>query len=356
MQAKKDISSIPEEYRGLVLKLIGINQDYCLEFRKQAQMLNEHVRKHPTKIMVFKCMDGRILFSSFTGTPLGFLRNFRNLGGQFDFGWKGLKAALTSTVQKNHEEGRGCLAIITYHHSKGDNAKRGCAGYKCNVKASIDGAMAFKRQIKDAYRGLPYHIFPIVVGIETDEESLKFHNGNGKFLDLASDDIKPSITEDEMFEKLLDLYEHIPGNILADLNPLLMGNVKHVNKIRASNRPITKLEHREWIIGVGGASAYDWLHVPNTALLVGQYNPNIEKPIAEALRVIRSSWEPGKKFLYMSAASYGGNNYEQLVMPEVKYYARSIRETAEKFYPEMLQDMYLVRALVDSYTQEIKIV
>lgn len=354
MQAKKDLSVIPAEFIGLVLKLMEINKDYCKEFRRQAQMLNDHVRKHPTKIMVFKCMDGRILFSSFTETPLGSLRNFRNLGGQFDLGWKGLKAALTSTVQRNHEEGRGCLAIITYHHSKGD-PKRGCAGYKCNVKASIEGAMAFKKQIRDAYRGLPYHIFPIVVGIETDEESLKFHNGAGKSLDLACD-ADPNISEDEMFNKLLDLYDYIPGNILADLSPLLMGNVRHIEKIRSSNRPITELEHGEWIVGVGGASAYDWLHIPNTALLVGQYNPNIEKPIAEALKVIRHNWKPGKKFLYMSAASFGGNNYEQLVMPEVRYYARSIRETAEKFYPELLPDMYLVRALVDSYTQLIKIV
>jgi hypothetical protein len=58
----------------------------------------------------------------------------------------------------------------------------------------------------------------------------------------------------------------------------------------------------------------------------------------------------------MSAASYGSNNHEQLVMPEVRYYARSIRETAEQFFPEMLPDMFLVRALVDSYTQEMRIV
>jgi hypothetical protein len=285
---------------------------------------------------------------------LGFLRSFRNLGGQFDLGWKGLKAALTSTVQKNHDEGRGCLAIITYHYSKGD-PKRGCAAYKYNVKASIDGAMAFRKQIRDAYRGLPYHIFPIVVGIETDNESLKFHNSKGECLDLL-DYAGLDISEGEIFNKLLALYEYIPGNILADLSPLLMGNVRHINKIKLLNRPITKLEHGEWIVGVGGASAYEWLHVPNTALLVGQYNPNIEKPIKKALDVIRESWKPGKKFLYMSAASYGGNNHEQLVMPEVRYYARSIRETAEIFHPEMLPDMCLVRALVDSYTQEIRIV
>jgi hypothetical protein len=339
------------------LKLIEINKDYCHEFRKQAQMLNDYVIKHPTKIMVFKCMDGRILFSSFTETPLGSLRNFRNLGGQFDLGWKGLKAAFTSTVQKNHDEGRGCLAIITYHYSKGD-VKRGCAGYKYNIKASIDGAMALKKQIKDAYRGVPYHVFPIVVGIETDLESLIFHNGkvDGKAVSVNLAEMRSNITSEEMFGELLSLYPYIPGNILADLNPLLMGNMRHIERIRTSNRPIADLEHGEWILGVGGASAYDWLHVPNTALLVGQYNPNIEKPISEALHVIRNSWEPGKKFLYMSAASYGGNNYESLVMPEVRYYARSIRETAEKFYPEMLPDMYLVRALVDSYTQEIKIV
>ena len=349
----KDLATIPAEFSGLVSNLIAINKDYCREFRRQAQMLNEYVRKHPTQIMVFKCMDGRILFSSFTETPLGSLKNFRNLGGQFNFGWKGLMAAFTSTVQENHDLGRGCLAIITYHYSKGD-PKRGCAGYKYNVKASMDGAMKFKRQIKDAYRGLPYHIYPIVVGIETDEESLKFHNGNGEEFDLAK--VDPQITEAEMFNELLLLYDYIPGDMLADLSPLLMGNVRHTNKIKASNRPVAEMMHGEWIIGAGGATAYEWLHVPNTALLVGQYNPNIERPISEALHVIRGNWEPGKKFLSLSAASYGGNVYAQLVMPQVRYYSRIIRETAQKNYPELMNDMFPVMALVDKRTQQLMIV
>lgn len=352
MQVKENLLSVPEQFQGLVSELIQINKDYCHEFRSQAQLLKKYKLEHPTKVMVFKCMDGRIAFPTFTETPLGFLRNFRNLGGQFNLGWKGLKAALTGVVQKSHDEGRGTLAIITYHFSKGD-PKRGCAGHKCNVKASIDGAMAFKKQIKEAYNGLPYHFFPIVVGIETDEEALIFHNGNGNLFDLAT--VDGNITEDEMFGKLLSLYEYIPAAILADLNPILMGNVNHIKKVRSSSRQIADLEHGEWIVGAGGATAYEWLHVPNAAILVGQYNPNIERPIREALGVIRKSWKPGKKFLYMSAASYGGNNYEQLVIPEVKYYARIIRETAEKFHPELIPDMYRVRALVNAETQVMKL-
>lgn len=352
MQVKENPPAVPEQFQGLVSSLIAINNDYCATFRKQAKMLKEYQRKHPTKIVVFKCMDGRIGFPKFTGTPLGFLRNFRNLGGQFNFGWKGLKAAVTDVVQKSHDEGRGSLAIITYHYSKGDS-KRGCAGHKCNIDASITGAMAFKRQLKGSYAGLPFSFFPIVVGIETDEEALKFHSGNGEVFDLAQ--VNEDITSDEMFEKLLSLYTDIPGNVLDDLNPLLMGNIKHIKQIRASDRLLTDLEHGEWIVGAGGATAYDWLHVPNTALLVGQYNPNIERPIKEALGVIRKNWTPGKKFLYMAAASYGGNNYEQLVVPEVKYYARMIHETADKFYPELISDMYRVRGLVNIETQVLKL-
>ncbi len=350
MQAEENPRNVTVE--ELLHNLVEINKDYCHRFRSQAQILKKYKLKHPTKIMIFKCMDGRIAFPTFTETPLGFLRNFRNLGGQFNFGWKGLKAALTDAVWKSHEEGRGTLAIITYHYSKGD-PKRGCAGHKCNIEASINGAMAFKKQIKNAYNGLPYRFFPIIVGIETDEESLQFHNGDGDSFNLAT--LHEEITEEEMFEKLLSLYEYIPGDILADLIPLLMGNMKHIKKIRNSNRQITDLEHGEWIVGAGGATAYDWLHVPNAAILVGQYNPNIERPIKEALGVIRKNWEPGKKFLYMSAASYGGSNHAQLVIPEVKYYSRIIRETADKFFPELIPDMHRVRALVDNDTQVMKL-
>jgi hypothetical protein len=120
------------------------------------------------------------------------------------------------------------------------------------------------------------------------------------------------------------------------------------------------MDHGEWIVGVGGASAFDFLHVPNTAIIVGQYNPNLGRVIKQALKVIKDHWKEGNKFLALTAASYGktpmGMVYEQHVMEDVRYYNRLIREVAGKHFPELVPHMLPVRVLVDAETQKMKIV
>lgn len=45
-----------------------------------------HLARHPTAILVLKCMDGRINIPVATQTPKGIILPFRNLGGFFQPG------------------------------------------------------------------------------------------------------------------------------------------------------------------------------------------------------------------------------------------------------------------------------
>ncbi|KFC49974.1 hypothetical protein DK37_23330, partial [Halomonas sp. SUBG004] len=65
--------------------------------------------KHPTSIVVMKCMDGRIHIPHATQTPLGIITPFRNLGGIFDLGWPYLGELLTETVLQATQSGRATL-------------------------------------------------------------------------------------------------------------------------------------------------------------------------------------------------------------------------------------------------------
>jgi hypothetical protein len=215
--------------------------------------------------------------------------------------------------------------------------------------------MGFKKQMERAYKGLPHQIIPIVVGIETDEEALIFHNESKVPLNLAK--VFKDTDEEEMFLKLSDLYEEsMPMQMRLDLLPLLMGNIQHIRKVRESNRPIIAMEHNEWIVGVGGGTAFDPLHVPNAAILVGQYNPNLGKVIREALGLINDHLKPGDVFLSLAAASYGRGVYESHAMEDVRYYSRLVREVAHEYYHHLLPRMHSVRGVVNIETQKIKLV
>jgi hypothetical protein len=353
---KEYLSTVPEAFKPLVANLLAINDSYAEEL--ELQMLNpkkdlrKYIEDHPTKIMVFKCMDGRILFSAFTGTPKGFLRNFRNLGGQFNHGWARLRDIIFAIVKKAHVQGNGSIAIITYHYSKGSKT-RGCAAYNFNEVEAMKGAFSFKKQIERAYKTLGYHFVPIVVGIETDEDALILHNDHGDMLNLA--DVPKNISKRAIHEHIRQLYPHMTMQMRMDLLPLIMGNIKHVAELRKTERSIIALDHNEWIIGVGGATAFDFLHIPNTAILVGQYNPNLERPIKKAFEVYKQHWQPGKKFLQLTAASYGDEVPRSFAYDDVKYYSRLAREVATEHFSSLLPDMFQVRGLLNLTSQKLEI-
>ncbi|MDD5463993.1 MAG: carboxysome shell carbonic anhydrase [Candidatus Moranbacteria bacterium] len=343
---------VPAEFEGKVDDLMQINADYSEAFLAQSHELHKYKEKHPTKMLIFKCADGRLLFSKFCKTRLGYLRNFRNIGGKFNMGWLTFQQGLSRILEDNHRAGNGCLAIVTYHFSKGD-PKRGCAGYDFNTKKSIEGASGFRGQMERAYRGL-CQLYPIVVGIETDEEALILHNNHGGKVYLSK--MPTHITEEEMSAYLVAFFGDMPEQMRYDLLPLLMGNIRHIAEVRKSKREIMELDHKEWILGVGGGSAFDFLHIPNVALIAGQYNPNLGKVIKQAFGVIKSHWHDDKKFLTLAAVSYGPGIHEQHARMVVNYYNRLIHEVASEFFHELLPHMYQVRGLIDIETQKMKIV
>ncbi|HEY4521164.1 MAG TPA: hypothetical protein VJL57_02065 [Candidatus Paceibacterota bacterium] len=75
-----------------------------------------------------------------------------------------------------------------------------------------------------------------------------------------------------------------PKEILDDLLPLIVGNQKYVKDMRGQNRPAVDMEHKEQIIAVG--RGFDWLHLPNRALIIGPYDPRWEDAVAVAGTIV----------------------------------------------------------------------
>ena len=99
--------------------------------------------------------------------------------------------------------------------------------------------------------------------------------------------------EDSILREIARLLPHIPQVVQRDLLPLVMNNIRHIGEVRKANRPIAELEHKEWVIAVG--TGFDWLHLPNTAFIIGSYDPNFQEAIRIATTLIRKRIEESEK-------------------------------------------------------------
>ena len=250
-----------------------------------------YLAEHPTAIAVLKCMDGRVNIPVVTNTPVGILMPFRNLGGMFDLGWPHLGEVLAHHVQRMVSQGRRVLFLITYHFSKGDT-HRGCAGFKYDTEAAIRHTYQIRRQLEHIFGEAHGTVYPLVCGLETDEDALIVHGHDGNKLDLAA--LAPG-EPSRLEARLAALLPDMPAQMRADLLPLLAGNLVRIGQVReqiARNERALDIVHREWMICLG--RGFDFLHTPNVALIIGPYSPRLDEPVKTAASIIQANMQAGR--------------------------------------------------------------
>jgi hypothetical protein len=104
---------------------------------------------------------------------------------------------------------------------------------------------------------------------------------------------------------LAELFPEMPQQVRRDLLPLLAGNLSHIAEVRQMHRA-ADIEHREWMICLG--RGFDFLHMPNLALIVGPYSPELADPIAKAAGIIEANMRRGRipddGFLLLASVPY----------------------------------------------------
>jgi len=304
-----------------------------------------YLARHPTAIAVMKCMDGRINIPVATRTPLGIIQPFRNLGGMFDLGWPHLGEVLANHVHRMVAAGRRVLTLITYHYSKGD-PRRGCAGFNYDTAAAVAHTYAIKRQMEHTFGKGHETVYPVVCGFETDEDALVLHGANGERLDLASLEPGQSAT---LAPRLAALLPDMPAQVRDDLLPLLHGNLDHIAEVRRSERALD-IEHREWMICLG--RGFDFLHMPNLALIVGPYSPNLDDPIRKAAGIIEANMDAGRiprdGFLLLASVPYDEIGVDR-ARAELKsrFLADFAADVIRHDYPDLAAKMAVRTAVLD---------
>lgn len=275
--------------------LLKRNKDKSEQFIKPANRIARRFyrEKHPTEIAAFKCMDGRLNLPVITKIPEGIVNPFRQIAGVFDLGDPYLGFLIESWINYSIKKVRKCLVLSTYHFSKGDH-HRGCAGHKENTVQAIEWAKRLVNQHTLVFGEISERsvVYPIVVGIETDSDSLIFHGSSGEVFNIYDN---LSLSEKEIENKIVELYPRMSFDIVKDLLVIILGNIEHVKCIKEKGKSGLDLVHSESIICIG--RGFGWLHEPNKALIIGPFKNelfSVEDAIQTAGNIVLKNIKEGR--------------------------------------------------------------
>jgi hypothetical protein len=342
-----------EEKVNFIIKLGKQNGSI---YRQQELLRRQYLATSGTAFAVFKCMDGRIHLPTITNMMMGIIKPFRSMGGKFNLGWPFLTEKLTNWVLRNIDGGKKCLLIVTYHFSKGDS-HRGCAGFNYDTEAAFQSTIVLRDEINYLFGKNNHAVFPVIIGIETDEDALIVHGENPeKKLDFSS--LDPAAETPSILEKIKELFPKMDHKVASDFTSLIGGNLKHVEKIKKTGRELEDIRHREFMIGFG--RSFDWFHRPNTALIIGPYDLDISKHLITAASLIEKNISDGMisqdGWILSTCTGHDGSGIKRR-MAKLKSYQQAVfaeRVIREKFSDSFFKKMKTIRIVVDERNRRLE--
>jgi hypothetical protein len=339
-------------------------KDRVLEKNRQVQsaLINggfaareKYRQTHKTKLLHTSCMDGRMRLGHFSGLPLGVVETFYNIGGVFDVTWPEFEKDLTRLRKKADGVYVPAVLAVGYHYSK-SNPNLGCKGHGYDKEASIIACNAFVSQLQSQQSDL----YGVVVGLETDTDSVLIHGKNGQLFNTA-----------EMNEVSGDIYRDAVKAIVPDMAPEMFndflsfveGLQKKTMKTMTEGRFGRDLDHREYVLGLGPVGAFDWLEDRNTALLIGPYSPTSDIAVEKAAGILDvnllSSQIPSEDGLVVVVAETwnqlepdGRENARQHAQYRTTRALEIIKESA----PKLMSSLGVITGIVETTTQRLEVV
>lgn len=271
----------------IIQEVLEWNRAQSAEFCDASLARQRHRAIHPTEIAALKCMDGRLNLALMTKTPPGIIYPFRSMGGRFSMAWPWFGDLIDEWVAYGISKGRCSVIMVTYHFSRSNNEHLGCKGWGYDKEGAMAAARQIVKEIEHVFGARQREVRAIVVGLETDEDALVFH-GEGD-LDLGT---LETTDEQVLWNRFRAIYPGMSVEMLRDLFHFVKGNVAHIAETRTKRREPIDLDHRENIIAVG--RGFDWLHMPNRALIIGPYGYEWANEVAVAGKIVLSNLKAGR--------------------------------------------------------------
>jgi hypothetical protein len=129
--------------------------------------------------------------------------------------------------------------------------------------------------------------------------------------------------------------------MLEDFVELVVRNQHHVKEIIAQDRHPMDLDHRESVICFG--RGFDWLHVPNKALIIGPFGNDLSASIITAGNLILGNIkagrvDPSKGVVVMTAGLFytEGRNKHRIMLKSYELYSYA-KKLLEENVPELFK-------------------
>lgn len=248
---------------NFVQTVLDYNTAQSKEYARLAGERKSIIAAHPTKVIAFVCMDGRINFPLIAGLPFGVVSSFRSMGGIFDLGFPRFKKTLVQAVRETLAQKRNCLLVTTYHFSKGDK-NRGCKGWNYDTESAKLGAEKLCAELEKMFASVKDRVYPVVLGIETDEDRF----------------VIPDNVPLQKFSRAVQ----------KDIGFIVSENMKHAWNL--PKRTEKEMQHGEGIIAVG--TGFDWLHSYNKAIIIGPWCEDIEPSVIAGAEIVLSNLKGGR--------------------------------------------------------------
>ncbi len=339
--------------------LLDLNKRHSERFSSEAERGERRLyrSRHPLEIIAFKCMDGRLNLSVMTKTAPGIIQPMRNVGAKFRLGWPFMRETMAEHYEYALKQGRSCLAIATYHYSRGD-INRGCAGFKGDVNAARAFASGLKKDHLYVF-GDGAAFYTILVGLETDLDALILHGDNED--DMVDVSTLTDVSIEDLKALLRRLYPKMSNEMLRDFLPLIVGNIEHIKEVRVANRPVADITHREWVLAFG--RGFDWFHEPNTAIIVGPFDPEPEHPLVTASELLLHNLNEGRipreaGVVLVSSAPYryrAGYDQKAAILKAQWHNEFAMKIIAEKV-PDLLPYLAQLTAVMNTETRALEVI
>ncbi len=165
------------------------------------------------------------------------------------------------------------------------------------------------------------------------------------------------LTEETLQRTVKEFYPDFPAQVVKDLAHMMYGNAQHVGKRIAeiSEKGVSEVNHEEQVVCLG--TGFDWLHLPNFALIVNPVALDHVTPFFTQLKVLKQNWEENRipreqGMLVMISTSYraiGDKKHALLKAVELLDFSQTI---ILKEFPELVQaGLQIIVGTMDTNTR-----
>ncbi len=329
--------------------------------------------KYGVRISFDGCMDGRVYFSTITGTQAGYIdETFKVAGTKFELGHPYFGQIKEQWCRGNISQGFRSLQIISYHFSASDK-HLGCKGHGYDTEKARQWTYNLAEQYRIMHDTEGQRFLPVVVGIETDSCSLVIHGKDPnqtfevlKYQGASAEDIK---------EQLFGLFPNAADELLSVITEFVLGNQKYIET--HSQAVIAKLvnaDHAEQVLVLGRGA--EWIFqttneqkdppLNNFALWICPVTNDYEHHVDVAFDLLASNIEKGNidpedGIVFLSSGMYGNKEWDpgkEHALLKANFFETIIKEHFQKSesFEKLLPYVTFLQVVINRQTREMEII